>query len=239
MLVYLDQNHASRIAKFLLGQPDHEAFGRVHAALRIARPLVPPSPFHVAETRGGYLLPTLRTFFAEFSGGLWVRPWQEVVRRQARRGGVDRGDLLGRGDDWTAPASLAPLADLLEDRAEAPLTGGFFARCERVRSDAADRLGLPPERAARLPFFRLLGRLVAFRSLDAERAPRASDAVDLVMAATIAPYVDVLATDRYVRELLLRVGHRGRVFSGRRPDVERLAAALRAGAPADGAPGSY
>ena len=224
MLVYLDQNHASRIAKHLLGQPHHEAFGRVHAALRSRRPCVPPSPFHVLETRGGYLLPTLREFFADLSGGVWVRPYAEVVRRQARRGGLDRRDLLSDTGDWIDAATLTPLADLLET----PLEGSFFGRCERVRHAAAERFEVPPDEADRLPFFRLLGRLVAFRSLDRDRRPRPSDLIDLVMAATVAPYVDVLATDRYVRELLLRVGHRGPVFSGRRPDVDRFAAALAA-----------
>jgi hypothetical protein len=47
------------------------------------------------------------------------------------------------------------------------------------------------------------------------------------MAATVAPYVDVLATDRYLAEMLRRVGHGGPVFSGRRPDVLRMAAWLR------------
>lgn len=49
MLVYLDQNHASRMAKHLLGQRGHEAFGRLFQALR-GKALAPPSPFHVLET---------------------------------------------------------------------------------------------------------------------------------------------------------------------------------------------
>ena len=232
MLAYLDQNHASRVAKFLLGQPRHDHFGRLHAALAVRRPCIPPSPFHVLETRGGYLLPTLQDLFGRFSGGLWVRPFDQVVRAQARRGALDRADLLTRNGDWWTPATLDPLRDLLE----APLTGGFFDRCTQVRAHAAHAFGLGADDVRALPFFRLLGRMVAFRSLDRERLARPSDLTDLVMAATVAPYVDALATDRYVRELLVRVGYRGRVYSGRRPDVERFADDLLAGAPVDGRP---
>lgn len=228
MLVYLDQNHASRIAKFLLGQPHHEAFGEAYAALEAARPCVPPSPFHVLETRGGYLLPTLQELFGRFSCGYWLRPYQEVVRRQSRRtssgAAADaREDLLTRDGDWSLPASLSPLDDLLD----APLSGPFVRRREQVRSLAADRFGIDADEARRLPFFGLLGRLVAFRSLDVDRLAQPSDLTDLVMAATVAPYVDVLATDRYLRELLVRIGHRGCVFSGRRHEVRLLARTLR------------
>ena len=100
MLVYLDQNHASRMAKHLLGQRGHEAFGRLFLALK-GRAIAPPSPFHVLETlfpqrgpeeKAGYLLPALKEVFAALSGGYWVRPWQEVAARQRR--GLHREDLL-------------------------------------------------------------------------------------------------------------------------------------------------
>lgn len=224
MLVYLDQNYASRVAKHLIGQSSHAAFGEVHGALREVRPCVPPSPFHVLETRGGYLLPTLKTLYAELSGGAWLRPWQEVARRQARRGCLDEDDVLTDQGDWETPATLDPLEDLLEP----PLRGSYLRRRLTVREHAAARFGLPPDAARSLPFFDLLARLVAFRSTDAERIDRPSDLTDLLMAATVAPYVDALATDRYVAEMLTRVGHEGAVFSGRRPDVLRFAEWLRA-----------
>lgn len=228
MLVYLDQNYASRVAKHLLGQASHAAFGQVHDALGEAGACVPPSPFHVLETRGGYLLPTLKGLFAELAGGAWLRPWQEVARRQARRGCVDVDDLLTDRGDWEAAATLDPLKDLLE----LPLTGSFLRRRLTVRDHAAMRFGLAPGAARSLPFFDLLARLVAFRSRDEERIDRPSDLTDLLMAATVAPYVDALGTDRYVAEMLARVGYEGTVFSGRRPDVLRFAAWLRERAPA-------
>lgn len=232
MLVYLDQNYASRVAKYLLGQPSHEPFGILYRALHAARerpprlrPRIPPSPFHVLETRGGYLLPVLQGLFAEFSDGRWVRPWQEVVGRQAARGHLDRRDLLSAGGDWQAPASLEPLEELLDE----PLSGGFFDRCQALREVLRARLGLTHEQALTLPFARLLVRLVAFRSLDEDRDPRPSDLTDLLMAATVGPYVDVLATDRYLRETLQRIGFRTPVFSGRRAEVLRLAELFESG----------
>ncbi|MFW5899479.1 MAG: hypothetical protein ACOCUN_03315 [Jiangellaceae bacterium] len=229
MLVYLDQNYASRVAKYLRRQPGHAAFGQAYRALEEAAPLVPPSPFHVLETRGGYLLPTLRTVFARFSRGWWVRPYQDVVRRQAVRDGeVAHDDLLTRHGDWSVPATLDPLDDLLD----LPLEGDATARRRAVRHVVAARFALREGRAEQMPFVRLLARMVAFRTLDDERAPRPSDLTDLVMAATVAPYVDVLATDRYVRETLQRVGYRTPTFSGRRPDVLRFARWLRAAATA-------
>jgi hypothetical protein len=203
VLVYLDQNHASRVAKHLLGQRAHTAFGELHQALREARPLVPPSPFHVLETRGGYLLPTLQELFAEFSRGSWVRPYQEVVLRQVRRGNLDPADLLDPNGDWSTPATLEPLRDLLE----VPLEGTLARRRYAVREVLAERFEISPLRVGPLPFFDLLARLVAFRSTDDERSARPSDLTDLVMAATVAPYVDALATDRYLAEMLRRVGY--------------------------------
>lgn len=233
MLVYLDQNYASRIAKHLLGQGSHEHFGVLYHALLAARdgpsarrPSVPPGPFHVLETRGGYLLPTLQALFEELSDGRWVRPWQEVVARQARRGRLDRRDLLVARGAWGLAATTEPLHDLFDQ----PLRGGFLQRCQRLREVVGERLGLEPERMRWLPFGQVLVRLVAFRSLDRQRDPRPSDLIDLLMAATVGPYADVLATDRYLRETLQRVGYRRPVFSGRRPEVLRFARELEAGA---------
>jgi hypothetical protein len=224
VLVHLDQNYASRIAKYLRGQASHAHFGEVLAALRSAGACAPASPFHVLEARGGYLVPTLRTLFAEVSGGWWIRPWQDVVRRQAARGAVDRDDLLTRTGDWGTPATLAPVEDLLE---LAP-SGPDHARRQRLVAVLADRLELRVEDLVAAPSIDLLTRLVVFRASDEERADRPSDLTDLVMAATVAPYVDALATDRYLAEMLRRVGHRVPAFSGRRPDVLRFAAWLRA-----------
>ncbi|WP_457638466.1 hypothetical protein [Oceanithermus sp.] len=225
MLVYLDQNYASRIAKHLLALPGQEAFGEVWEAILAlgGRAIVPPSPFHVLELHGGYLLPTFRRMFARVSGGWWVRPWQDVVRRQVERGGIERDDLLWRRGSWEAPADLAPLWGLLD----LELEGDFYQRAASVRGWARARLGLG-RAAEAAPFFQLLGRLVAFRSLERTREERASDLVDAVMAATVAPYVDALATDRYLREALVRLGSGVRAWSGREMEVRGFAAWLRA-----------
>ena len=223
MLLYLDQNYASRIAKHLIGQRHHQHFGVLYQALKARRDLlIPPSPFHVLETRGGYLLPTLKVLFREFSQGYWVRPWQEVVRRQLERGGLAPEDLLERRGSWERAAELGPLEGIVA----LELDGGFLRRAWRAREELAARLGVAEARTNSLPFFWLLSRFLAFRSLDRERYPRDSDLTDLVMAATIGPYADLLATDRYMRELMMRVGYRGGVFSGRRREVLRLAELL-------------
>lgn len=222
MLVYLDQNYASRIAKFLRGQRDHAAFGEALRALREARPTVPPSPFHVRETRGGYLLPTLRALFDEFSGGLWVRDPRDVIARQAKRAGLDRGDLLTPHGDWHTPAEIEEVTPVLAE----PLDGPFPRRVARALRSLEAAYGLASGEGSRTPSLRLFARLLAFRSLDA-REPRESDAIDLVMAATVAPYVDVLGTDRYVAEMLARVRAGVAAHSGRRQDVLRFAGRLR------------
>ena len=225
MLVYLDQNYASRIAKHLLALPGQEAFGEVWVALRALgeRAIVPPSPFHVLELHGGYLLPTFRRMFALVSGGFWVRPWPDVVRRQVGRGGLEPEDFLWRRGSWEEPADLAPLWGLLD----LDLEGDFYQRAAAARAWARWRLGLG-RAAEAAPFFQLLGRLVAFRSLERGREERASDLVDVVMAAAVVPYADVLATDRYLREALVRVGAEVRVWSGRSGEVRALARWLRA-----------
>ncbi|WP_456409972.1 hypothetical protein [Oceanithermus sp.] len=222
MLVYLDQNYASRIAKHLLALPGQEAFGEVWAALRAlgGRAVVPPSPFHVLELHGGYLLPTFRRMFARINQGWWVRPWPDVARRQAEGGSLEREDFLWRRGSWTEPADLAPLWGLLD----LELEGDFYQRTAAARSWARQRLGLGRGDEA-APFFPSLGRLVAFLSLERERGERASDLVDVVMAATVVPYADALATDRYLREALVRTGlNAGRhICSGRAAEVRRCA----------------
>ena len=234
-LLYLDQNYASRVSKFLLGQPSHEPFGVLYEALEPAQVLIPPSPFHVLELRGGYLLPSFRSFYARFSRGLWVRPWAEVVRRQAARGGLARDDLLSSEGDWDTAAELSPLEDILD----LGLAGGFQGRTRSARHALYERLNLgldfsTDEGAARTPpFVWLLSRMLAFRSLERERYTRPSDLTDFVMAATVGPYVDILATDRYMREVMGRVGHGsasyrgGEAYSGRRHEVLALAARLK------------
>ena len=224
MLVYLDQNYASRIAKHLLALPGQEEFGAVWEALLALgdRVVAPPSPFHALELHGGYLLPTFRRMFARVNQGYWVRPWRDVVGRQARRGGIEREDLLWRRSSWEEPADLDPLWGLLD----LELEGDFYARAVAARSWARRRLSL--DRAAEvLPFLRFLGRLTAFHSLQEERERRPSDLVDVVMASTVAPYVGALATDRYLREALARLAPEVRAWSGRKREVAALADWLR------------
>ena len=226
LLVYLDQNYASRVAKHLLGLPHNEAFGEFWAVLREGAGrglwIAPPSPFHVLELHGGYLLPTFRRLFAEVGGGYWVRPWQEVVWRQAERGGVHRSDFLTRRGSWDRPADLDPLWDLLD----LELSDSFLERVRQAADFVVRRLGLGSG-GGRLPFVRVLSRLLAFRAAERERRERLADLVDLVMAATVVPYVDALGTDRYLREALARIGCGRAVFSGRNAEVRAFADWLR------------
>jgi len=224
VLVYLDQNYASRIAKYLLALPGQEEFGEVWEALVAldGRVVVPPSPFHALELHGGYLLPTFRRMLARVSGGWWVRPWQEVARRQVERGGLERDDFLWRQGSWEEPADLSPLWGLLD----LELEGDFYQRAAAARAWARRQLGMP-RRAEAAPFFRLLGRLAAFRSLEPAREEQPSDLVDVIMAATVVPYARALATDRYLREALVRLGAGVRVWSGRTAEVLELARWLK------------
>ena len=184
MLVCLDQNHAARIGKHLLALPGQKGFGGVWAALRALgeRAIVPPSPFHVLELHGGYLLSTFRRMFALVSGGLWVRSWPDVVRRQVRCGGLEPEDFLWRRGSWEQPADLAPLWGLLD----LDLEGDSYQRTAAARAWGRRRLGLG-RAAGAAPFFQLLGRLVAFRSLERGREERASDLVNVVTAVTVVP----------------------------------------------------
>lgn len=221
MLVYLDQNYASRMAKHLLGQRGHEVFGELYLALR-GKALAPPSPFHVLETlypirgpaeKAGYLLPALERLFAELSQGYWVRPWQEVAVRQEE--GLSREDLLWRGGSWEAPADLSPFRGLPES-----LRGlSYREALEEALKEIKARTGL-----REVPFVRLLAELLARMASDLSRKPRPSDLLDAVMAATLYPYVDLLLTDRYLRGLLP-----GRSVGGRRREVEALVQRFREG----------
>ncbi|GAB5602022.1 hypothetical protein FJNA_05470 [Thermus sp. FJN-A] len=214
MLVYLDQNYASRMAKHLLGQRGHEPFGRLFQALK-GKVLAPPSPFHVLETlhpvrgpeeKAGYLLPVLQEVFAALGGGLWVRPWQEVAARQAR--GLFREDLLWTGGSWASPADLGPFQGLLEALRGLP----YREAAETALREVKGRTGL-----GEVPFVRLLAHLLARMASDLHRKPRPSDLLDAVMAATVYPYVDLLLTDRYLRNLLPQ-----KSVGGRRKEVEAL-----------------
>ena len=213
MLVYLDQNYASRMAKHLLGQKGHEAFGDLFLALK-GKALAPPSPFHVLETlhpsrgpaeKAGYLLPALKWVFAELSQGYWVRPWLEVAFRQRR--GVYREDLLWRGGSWEEAADLSPLLGIGEG-----LEGPLAEREEVVKRRLMERTGLKE-----VPFVRLFAWLVAQDSLNTARKKRPSDLLDFTMAATLLPYVDLLLTDRYLRALLGE-----KAVGGRKKEVQAL-----------------
>jgi hypothetical protein len=219
VLLYLDQNYASRVAKFLLGQRSHDHFGALFKVLKDRDVLIPPSPFHILELRGGYLLPMFKMFYAEFSRGYWVRQWQDVLVRQAQRPELDLDDFLTREGSWEKAADVGPLEGILEFK----LRGGFLERSWQAKDLLCEQLGLASPAP---PFVQLLARLLAFRSQEAERYTRPSDLTDLVMAATVGPYVDVLATDRYLREIMERVGYGSRVYSGRRHEVQQLTADL-------------
>lgn len=214
MLVYLDQNYASRMAKHLLGQRGHEVFGQLFHVLK-GQVLAPPSPFHVLETlhpirgpeeKAGYLLPALKEVFAALSQGFWVRPWQEVAQRQVR--GLFREDLLWTGGNWETPADLSPFLGLLEALRGLPYREALEGALREIQS----RTGLKE-----VPFVRLLANLLARMAADSNRKPRPSDLLDAVMAATVYPYADLLLTDRYLRNLLPE-----RSVGGRQKEVQAL-----------------
>ncbi len=218
MILYLDQNYASRMAKHLLGQKGHEAFGGLFLALK-GKALAPPSPFHVLETlypargpeeKAGYLLPALVEVFAALSQGYWVRPWQEIAKRQEK--GLYLEDFLWRGGNWETPADLSPFEGLLQSLPEDPAEAKAWA-LEEIRR----RTGLKE-----VPFVRLLAGLLAESQRDRRRKPRPSDLLDFVMAATVYPYVDLLLTDRYLRNLLGK-----KAVGGRRKEVETLVQSLK------------
>ena len=191
MLVYLDQNYASRIAKYLLGQRSHEAHGLLYQSLLRAQVIAPPSPFHVLEAayparerisgKRGYLVPTLNTLFKTLSRGYWVRPWEEVLMRQLKNNGhLLREDLLGKRGSWDTPADLSGLEGLTE----LELKGSFLQCTWQAQTSIVERLELPRP-AEHLPFVQILARLLAFRATDATRQPQPSDLTDLVMACLL------------------------------------------------------
>ncbi|MGQ9510940.1 MAG: hypothetical protein ACUVS9_03395 [Thermaceae bacterium] len=133
----------------------------------------------------------------------WVRPWLEVAFRQAR--GLYREDLLWEGGSWDEPADLSLLQGLGEG-----LEGPLAEREETVKRRLLERTGLKE-----VPFVRLFARLLALDSLNLARRKKPSDLLDF----TLLPYVDLLLTDRYLRNLLAR---EGRVVGGRKREVETL-----------------
>jgi hypothetical protein len=144
---------------------------------------------------------------------------KRVPRTFVQRRELNLDDLLTREGSWEEVADVRPLEGIL--RLE--LTGGFLERSWQAKDLLCEQLGLAVPTP---PFVQLLVRLLAFRSLEQGRYTRPSDLLDLVMAATVGPYVDVLASDRYLREVMERVGYRGRVYSGRRHEVQQLATDL-------------
>lgn len=225
MLLYLDQNYASRIGKYLLQQPDHEEFGRLYDVLLEQDIIVPPSPFHALELRGGYLLPVFQEFFPKISKGYWVRPWQDILELQKSTLEIKPLDLLTRTGSWEEIADLSLLSEIVT----LTFSGSLKKRISDAASALLAMLQLPTPEALRYPFIDTLSRLLAFRSLNEERHPHDSDLADLVIAATIRPYAPLLATDRFISEGLKRLGIGGGSFSARRHDVLRLIAMLNGG----------
>jgi hypothetical protein len=224
MLLYLDQNYTSRIAKNMLGQPNHEYFDTLFEVLQQGDCVVPPSHFHILELRGGYLTPPFKDIFSRLSHGKWVRPWQDILANQRVHQSIKTEDFLCDAEPhfWDQPASLSPLEDIVT----LPLEGSITNRVKQSLSATSSRLGIPTEEAEALPFFQTLSALLGFRSLNTERRPHDSDLADLLIAATVLPYVDVFATDRFVREALDRMGLGEGVYSARKPDVEKLTTSL-------------
>jgi hypothetical protein len=221
-LLYLDQNYASRFAKHLLGQPEHQPFDLLYAELLSYEVICPASPFHVLELREGYLKPAFLEFFPKLQRGYWVRPWEAILSAQRERRGLVREDFLTQDGSWEEAASLDALAWIVD----LPLEGKLAQRIKAAQLAIVERLDLAPE-DTELPFVLTLAQLLAFRSLNTQRQPRSSDLADLLIAASIRPYVDIFATDRFVREAFDRLGQGQGVYSGRHPDVQRLREDLR------------
>ncbi|MBU50900.1 MAG: hypothetical protein CL920_19630 [Deltaproteobacteria bacterium] len=216
-LMYLDQNYASRISKFLIGDDGHAHFGLLHDVLTQSDICIPPSPFHVLELLDGYLKPSFQQLYGHFSRGYWVRHWQDVVKRQAIHQRVDIEDFLTTEGDWESAAETAPLTDIVT----LAWNGSFVERKHAITTMLQQRLQ-PLIGEVETPFVRILSGLLTFRSLNEERQARDSDLIDLLMAATVRPYVQWLCTDRFMREGLEKIGEGEGVFSGRRQEVHVL-----------------
>ncbi len=78
------------------------------------------------------------------------------------------------------------------------------------------------------PFVDIFASLDAcFVLYDGNRRPRGSDQIDLLMTATVLPYVDIFATDRYIKNNIVIKLHFDRkynveVYSGKVDDVKGL-----------------
>lgn len=173
----------------------------------------PFTPSEALRKRRVTFYPPCKAFFAELSQGYWVRPWQEVAFRQER--GLFREDLLWRGGSWETPADLSPFRGLPEALKDLP----FREALETALKEIKARTGL-----REVPLIRLLAELLARMASDRNRKPRPSDLLDAVMGATVYPYVDLLLTDRYLRNLLP-----GKSVGGRRKEVEALVVRFRQG----------
>lgn len=215
--LYLDQNYISRIAKFTLGQSHHEDFGQLYERLQGSSWLCPASSFHALETEGSYLLPTVQAILEELSHGYSVRPWQEILQHQRTHQTLDLSDILTQEPQWEKPVDVEQLAPLLE----VPLEGHLNRRIRTMQQEVRRVLGMLDEETMP-PFADLLARLVAFRSRNGERQLLPSDFIDIVMAASLAPYPLHLATDSFVRESLDRLGWGENVYSGKKAGVQEL-----------------
>ncbi|KGQ21863.1 hypothetical protein [Thermus filiformis] len=246
MLVYLDQNYASRMAKHLLGQKGHVAsrsehlgaFGRLFLALR-GSALAPPSPFYHPSLACAKLGAPVKPFPGLLGGphprqgpeekAGYLLPALKRVFGELSQGYWVRPWLevafrqtrgVYREDLLWRKGSWEEAADLSPLQGlEEGLEGPLAEREERVKQRLMERTGLKE-----VPFVRLFARLLAQDSLNAARKKRPSDLLDFAMAATLYPYVDLLLTDRYLRALL-----GPRAVGGRKKEVEALLAHLAQG----------
>ena len=79
-----------------------------------------------------------------------------------------------------------------------------------------------------IPFIDIFASLDAcFILYDENRRPRGSDQIDLLMTSTVLPYIDIFATDRYIKnnvtvKLHFDKKYDVKAFSGRVDDVKKL-----------------
>lgn len=223
-ILYLDQNFVSRIVKFRLGQKRHEDFGELYEVIKRSDLIVPFGPFHVKEVDGSYLLKSFQSLFEDLSLGYWHRSWRELLQQQIDEKECCAENFLTQEGSWEQLADI----QIFKDATSWELVGSLKQRMENAKQQLLGCLQVEfsGDGLGDTAFIEVLSKLLAFRTLNPARQALPSDLLDMVMAATVRPYVEFIATDRFVCEALDRLKLGEGVFSGRKTDVKRLSATL-------------